>query len=195
MNPSAVISCPRCLRQYEVDDSTAGKVGRCYGCKSQFVMGVTKLTVPVDDPVVLYTPVEPHTSFLKDGCITLAKNACLLLTMAEEPVTIAGVMMIAKTVARDSSQLMLDEWREGYCGKMLNRAYMICFRRTDPGYPEVFDYFATYLPSRSYHALDMLTNAFIGALDGVDWDSVEGVKQPVERKIGPLERWARKRGW
>jgi hypothetical protein len=62
-------------------------------------------------------------------------------------------------------------------------------------YREVHEYFSEYIPTRSYHALDMLTNATLGVLGGMDWDRIEGLKQPVERKIGRLEGWARRRGW
>lgn len=195
MNREAVTSCPLCLRQYEVDDSTAGKVGRCYGCRSQFVIIMTKLTPPVNDPVDLHIPVEPHTSFLKNGCITLTKNACLLLSMAGEPVTDSGVMMIIKSVPRDPDQLLNEGWQRGYYYMAMKEAYCR-FRNPSPEseYREGHEYFSTYIPSRSHHALDMLTNATLGVLGGIDWDRIEGIKQPAERRRGPLERWAERRG-
>lgn len=36
MNPTAVVSCPTCLRQYEIETTTERVVAQCGFCRSTF---------------------------------------------------------------------------------------------------------------------------------------------------------------
>jgi hypothetical protein len=71
MSVEAVISCPRCLRQYAVDPSLGGRIGQCEACKSTF--SISLVEVAIGEPAVsLIEPLTLRYNFIADPVTPLA---------------------------------------------------------------------------------------------------------------------------
>jgi len=181
----AIISCPSCLRQYEAPLSAKGKIGRCARCDAHFAIAIAEWRLPDGEPVVFTDPVAPRYAFFEDGCATFARNAIDLLKLAGAPATIAGIKEIVATIPRCPSDVKDDKWRERFCSRMMEAAYCSTSGAERERVSELIMYFAGYIPSRPWDALDMLTAAFLGVLRHDDLEPPRAA--PLER--GGLAQW------
>jgi hypothetical protein len=181
----AVISCPRCGRQYAVDSTLAGKLAQCRACKCTF--NISLATLAFGEPeITLVDEIIVRVNFLREACVELAKSASELLRMAGEPVTQEAAMEIAKSIPRNPKELLEDSWRRGRCSRTMERVHPLNFDSTDPGrYKEILEYFASYIPTRDLYVIDVLQSAFQGVLS-IEFDvpRPEPVPEPPISVIG-----------
>ncbi len=168
MNATAVVSCPQCLRQYEIDPATERVVAQCGGCKAHFAIVIPRLTGPADGALLLEQEIELRFQFFKEGCEALARNICELLRLAGYEVTTEAVIKLVRSLPRDGKDIKCEKWREN----PLNQLMELNFERHRYGpewerFERLVAYFVGYVPCRSYLALDMLQAAFEGVLGGI----------------------------
>lgn len=147
-----------------------------------------------------------YFDFFQDACAALARNACLLLRLAGEPVTPENALEIIHSAPRTHAWLDTEFWQRSYCNALLERA---CTRQNSARgldtWLALHDYFKLYLTRIRPAARRMLDAAFIGVLEEIPWEAPKPGKkparqppplpQPAERRPGPIERWAARRGW
>lgn len=180
MNDKAVISCPRCVRQFEVDAATDSVVAQCGVCKAHFVIVIPRLTGPTEDALVLDQEIEPHINFFKEGCEEMTRNVCELLRLVGGPITPENILMVVKSLPMEAKEIASDSWQDGPLNCLLKATHMRSL-----GVPErrnhLMNYFLGYIPGRSHYALDMLKAAMTGVLGGIDWPSPVDVAATVDR--------------
>lgn len=170
MNDRAVVSCPRCIRQFEVDASIDRIVGQCGVCKAYFVIVIPKLTGPVEDALVLEKEMEPRYFYFQEACENLARNASDLMTLVSRHVAVEDVMAIAKSLPKSRDDLTNEEWRRGTLSRALGVAHDRALTEQEMRrHSQLCEYFLDCLPRRAPHAVDMLQAAFAGVLGGIDW--------------------------
>lgn len=177
MNDRAVVSCPRCVRQFKIDATSDRLVAQCGVCKAHFVLIIPRLTAPAEDALVLEEEIEPSFAFFQEGCEALARNICELLGLVEMPITPRYFTLVLNSLPKDRKDLGSETWRKGFLSEMLFRLHRN--RLGDEEQRErLFYYFLRYIPDRPCYSLDMLQAAFTGVLVGIPWP--ESVAAAVE---------------
>jgi hypothetical protein len=168
MNATAVVSCPQCLRQYEIDPATERVVAQCGCCKAHFTVAFSRMAAPAEEVLVLEKEIEFHFEFFQEGCETLAKNICELLGLIGIPINPRSVTRVLNSLPSDREDLGSEAWRKGFLNEMLFRIYRDCIGDAEQR-ERLSEYFLWRLTNRSYHSLEMLQAAFSGVLGGIPW--------------------------
>lgn len=175
MNATAVISCPRCLRQYEVDAATDSLVAQCGVCKACFTVTVPRLTGPVEDVLVLNSEKEPRFAFFREACETMTRNACELLLLAGEPVTAESIAKIVASIPMDCGEWSDGSWRNGFFLYSMTKANdLYPSGQARARFMQLAEYFLSFVEHERSTALGMLKAAFTGVLGGIEWPEKEG---------------------
>lgn len=110
--------------------------------------------------------------FWRDGCRMMAMVVCVVLRASKEPLTLKNVISFVSSMPRRPQDLTSDWWKNGFCSTCLEKAYNALPRSET----EVLtDYVLRYFPERSRICQEMLIDAFIGILTGI-----ENVRENVE---------------
>src|SRR4051794_23860733 len=101
MNEQAVISCPQCLRQYEVDVTSDRLVAQCSACKAYFVLIIPRLVAPAEDALVLEKEIEPSINFFEEGCEAMAKHACAWMAGQGDAISPSSLLAFIEKITSD----------------------------------------------------------------------------------------------
>jgi len=187
----AIISCPGCLRQYEALAEMSGKLARCGFCAAHFSVILPELSISGESAIVFENPVEPWSSFLREGCATLVANMCRAFYLADVPLDRERMLAFVRTLPELPSDIMNNDWRTGFCFKLLGAAFTQ--KRDEATRIEIMDYFLERIPYLSWRPGRALRESAIGFISGFDWRAT--LPPPRVRMPGPVERWAARRGW
>jgi hypothetical protein len=166
-----VISCPRCLRQYDTNKTMSGKLGKCGACKAHFSVAVTEFAASADSAVIFDNPLALRNSLIFEGCLILGLNIRRILMLADVPITPDIVVEITRSLPRCRSDLLNEKWREGRCNQTLKKAHDRTFSTPQAAcWESVFEYFTCYIPDRHFDVIDMLSGAFLGVLSEMEFD-------------------------
>ena len=194
---SAVISCPRCLRQYEAGPSLDGMIGKCYACKARFSVSVPKLEGDAGEAIVFDSPLEPHYLYFREGCEALGRNVSTLLEASGLPVTPANIVDVVASLPRRPEDLMSEGWRRGPCYRAMWAVFGKHWESGGGGpYEDLAEYFFRSIPNRRPQAVEMLQSAFAGVLGGVRWadgSPGDGVPDGTRPRAGWRTPWSRRR--
>jgi hypothetical protein len=192
---NAVISCPRCLRQYPAELPVNGKVGHCMVCKAHFAISVTTLGPEAHDAIDFDDPIQPSYNFFMEACSVLHMHVRTMLRLAGEEQSPFLVIHFIKTLPLRPEQLADERWRESYCNQVMQKAF-ISAGIADQEFSSAFHYIAHQFPLRDIDANLMIQGAFLGILEGMPWPESRLLdpKPEPERQAGPLERWFARRG-
>ena len=111
----------------------------------------------------------PQHQFWRDGCREMAKNICKVLRIAGEPITLENILEFASALPRDPDYLRSILWKSSFCSRCLQKVYdripegrKIC--------PEsvLIDYFLGWFTMRNGNTQWMLTDSFVGILQGIE---------------------------
>jgi len=183
MNETAVISCPQCLRQYEVDAATDSLVAQCGVCKACFTVAIPRLTGTVENVLVLDKEIEPHYVFFKEACETMARKACELLPLAGEPVTAESIAKFVASIPMDRGELSDGSWRDGFFFHSMAKANDLHPSGQDRArFVELADYFLSFIERERSAALGMLIAAFSGVLGGIEWSDLKQAERPEQKE-------------
>jgi hypothetical protein len=189
-----VISCPRCLRQYEISSDLHGKLGRCEECKSHFAITIVEPELP-GEAFTLTNPITQRCNFMFDAATCLARNSVAMLELAGEPPTIDAVARFVKGLPHSPDDLQKTHWRDSYCSYVMRRANDKPSDVFDQNRCRVLmDYFLDHLLTRDSDILGLLVGAFAGVFSA-NFAPTPRQELAVLRKRGPLERFAERMGW
>jgi hypothetical protein len=140
----------------------------------------------------------PAFDFFQDACASLARNVCILLRAAGEPVTTDNILRVVHSMPWTISWTDTDYWKKSYCYQMLSVVKAKDYRLWD----RLYDYLVINNTKLSYNATNMREAAFDGILAGIDWETVQRgssevpvtVSEKTPTKRGWLKRWAARRG-
>jgi hypothetical protein len=107
----------------------------------------------------------------RDGCRMMACATCVVLRVAKEPITPENIIKFLDGLPRKSSELTTEEWQKSYCGICLEKAHA---EMEEPIKRLVTDYFLRYFPDRSWTCQEMLIDSFVGILEGIPWEDLQG---------------------
>lgn len=116
------------------------------------------------DPIDLI----PEFAFWRDGCRTLAKNVCKVLTLVGEEISDDNILAFIKWLPRNRSELESPAWKASYCCRCLEKMFnnMPEEQRNKGLDNPLMDYFLQYFPARTYVSQLMLIDAFVGIITG-----------------------------
>jgi hypothetical protein len=191
--PEAVISCPKCARQYAVDSTLAGKSAQCRACKCTF--NISLATPTYSEPeIMLADEIIVHVNFLREACAEMALNSSDLLRLAGERVTEDSVRKIVESLLTPRGDRREDRWRNGYLNKTMEKAFSRVHGSPEMArLKEIVDYFVSYIPTRNPVAFEALQSAFCGMLT-IKFDRPEPEipePQPEPEEPASLSRWLR----
>lgn len=162
MIEQAVVSCPHCVRQYEIDETSDHLVAQCDGCKAHFVLVVPRLTAPAEDDVVLEKGVEPYTSYLGEACEALARHACAWMAGRGDAISPSSLIEFVEKITSDR---VCEQLRYEY-----KTPYRVCREGGEAKAADLAqEYFINKLAHKSKFARFMLRSAFSGVLGGIVW--------------------------
>jgi hypothetical protein len=109
--------------------------------------------------------------FFREGCTAMGRNACDLLRLAGQEVSIPAILRIISSVPYNWRHIQSDGWR----GMAFDEASKLALDRSkgtadEQRCLEVLDYFFKHVPELDRAARQMLEEAFVGVLRGIDPD-------------------------
>jgi hypothetical protein len=123
----------------------------------------------------------PDLNFFQDACASMARNACILLKAAGEPVTSHNVLRIIHSLPPTLDHTESEVWRVSYIVRLLHR----CAARGSPLHEDLHWYFVTVNVRLPFIAHRMREAAFSGILGGIDWEAAM-LQPPEERHPLPV---------
>jgi hypothetical protein len=123
-----------------------------------------------------YTPdfeEVPELDFFEDACMAMARNSCILLKAAGEPVTSDNVLRLIRSLPWTFDQAESDPWRDAYFYQLVRRSGTWGNALRD----DLYHYFVIHNTRLSSSAHRMREAAFWGVLGGMDWEAA--LRQPV----------------
>jgi hypothetical protein len=174
MNATAVVSCPQCLRQYEIDPTTERVIAQCGVCKVTFTLIVPKLSDHTDEAVVLLNELEDYYTFLDEACEVMAKHACAYMAGQGDAITPSSLLAFIERITSDD---VCDRIRYNYPTPYYAP-------RTDKGAEakpddKAMEYFINNLAHKRRFSRFSIRSAFAGMLRGIDWTRF-AVKRPFD---------------
>ena len=110
--------------------------------------------------------------FWQEGCSRMSGMVCELLRMAGKPVTLATVLRVVKSLPRQPTDLVSEEWRQmAYCYKCLEIAQSKAVSEIEAKRFEFLStYFLLYFPQRTRLAQETMIDSFVGILGALKLD-------------------------
>ncbi|WP_337177531.1 hypothetical protein [Paludisphaera sp.] len=184
-----VATCPRCIRQYQLQADQEGKEVRCGGCDTVFIVGFCREVVAPADREVLKTPLAVHVTSARHAAELIVQKTFQAFQLAGKRPTRRDASAFVASIPRCSSDITDPNYRNRLCLSILDEAYIARNVEAD----EVIRYFLYDVPDLHPNARDLIEAAIIGTFCGLAHApksiSPSPLTMPIPTLPKPKRRW------